>query len=105
MVLEKSSSTTILVRDTKAMSIFHVLQACSMASSAACREFIFAGQFSVNSAGPGGFSMMIMPSRFLGFAVALAVGFTAFSASAEDAIGQIKTKMGDVKVLRHGAAQ
>ena len=48
---------------------------------------------------------MIMPSRFLGFAVALAVSFTAFSASAEDAIGQIKTKMGDVKVLRHGAAQ
>jgi len=37
--------------------------------------------------------------------VALAVSFTAFSASAEDAIGQIKTKMGDVKVLRHGAAQ
>src|SRR5277367_42923 len=49
--------------------------------------------------------MMIMPSRFLGFVVALAVSFTAFSASAEDAIGQIKTKMGDVKVLRHGAAQ
>jgi hypothetical protein len=48
---------------------------------------------------------MIMPSRFLGFVVALAVSFTAFSASAEDAIGQIKTKMGDVKVLRHGAAQ
>ena len=48
---------------------------------------------------------MIMPSRFLGFVVALAVSFTAFSAQAEDAIGQVKTAKGEVKVLRHGAAQ
>ncbi|HEX4028666.1 MAG TPA: FecR domain-containing protein [Rhizomicrobium sp.] len=49
--------------------------------------------------------MMITPSRILGLAVALAVGFAAFSAQAEDAIGQVKTAKGDVKVLRHGATQ
>lgn len=49
--------------------------------------------------------MMITPSRFLGVAVTLAVSFMAVSAQAEDAIGQIKTAKGDVKVLRHGAAQ
>jgi hypothetical protein len=49
--------------------------------------------------------MMITPSRFLGLAVGLAIGFAAFSARADDAIGQIKTAKGDVKVLRHGAVQ
>jgi hypothetical protein len=49
--------------------------------------------------------MMITSSRFLGLAVALAITCTVFSARAEDAIGQVKTKMGDVKVLRHGAPQ
>ena len=49
--------------------------------------------------------MMIMPSRFLGLAVGLAIGFAAFSAQADDAIGQVKTAKGDVKVLRHGSVQ
>lgn len=47
--------------------------------------------------------MIITPSRFLGIAMALAVSVTG--ALAEDSIGQIKTAKGDVKVLRHGAAQ
>ena len=49
--------------------------------------------------------MMMTPSRFLGLAVALAVSCAAFSAQAEDIIGQVKTAKGEVKVLRHGAAQ
>lgn len=49
--------------------------------------------------------MMTASSRFLGLAVALAIGCTAFSAQADDPIGQVKTAKGDVKVLRHGAAQ
>lgn len=48
---------------------------------------------------------MITPSRFLGLAVALAVSCAAFSARAEDTIGQVKTAKGEVKVLRHGATQ
>jgi hypothetical protein len=47
--------------------------------------------------------MMIRSSRFLGLAAAIAITCAAFSAQAEDAIGQVKTKMGEVKVLRHGA--
>jgi hypothetical protein len=49
--------------------------------------------------------MVITSSRFLGLAVVLAIGFTAISARAEDAIGQVKTAKGEVKVLRHGAPQ
>src|SRR5580692_3699974 len=105
MVLEKSSSTTIRARDTNALSIFHALQACSIASNASRRAVILAGQFSFNSADPGGFSMMITPSRFLGLAVGLAIGFATLSAQADDAIGQVKTAKGDVKVLRHGSVQ
>ena len=37
--------------------------------------------------------------------MALVVGTPALSAAADDAIGQVKTKMGDVKVLRHGVSQ
>lgn len=48
---------------------------------------------------------MRKPSRFLGLAAALAVSFAAFPAQAEDTIGQVKTAKGDVKVMRHGAAQ
>lgn len=48
---------------------------------------------------------MIAPSRLLGIAVVLAVSFAAHSVRAEDAIGQVKTRTGDVKVLRHGASQ
>ena len=49
--------------------------------------------------------MMTLPSRFWRIAVALALGFAAHPAHAEDAIGQVKTRTGDVKVLRHGASQ
>ena len=49
--------------------------------------------------------MMIKRSRFLGLAVAVAVSVAAISAQAEDSIGQVKTAKGEVKVLRHGAAQ
>jgi hypothetical protein len=47
----------------------------------------------------------MITSRILGLAMALAVGLATFSAQAEDAIGQVKTAKGDVKVLRHGATQ
>jgi hypothetical protein len=49
--------------------------------------------------------MMITPSRFLGLAVALAIGLASFSARADDAIGQVKTAKGEVMVLRHGSLQ
>ena len=48
---------------------------------------------------------MKAPLRYLGFAVTLALSVPAFPAQADDAIGQIKTRMGDVKVLRHGVPQ
>lgn len=48
--------------------------------------------------------MTVTPSRFLGLAVMLAVGFGGFTARADDAIGQVKTAKGEVKVVRHGAA-
>jgi len=47
---------------------------------------------------------MPMPSPFFGLAVALVLG-CATAAYADDAIGQVKTKIGDVKVLRHGIPQ
>jgi hypothetical protein len=49
--------------------------------------------------------MIKAPLRYLCLAVTLAVIIPAFSARAEDAIGQIKTRMGDVKVVRHGVPQ
>lgn len=48
---------------------------------------------------------MLMPSKFLALAAALAIICTASAGHADDVIGQVKTKMGDVKVLRHGASQ
>jgi len=48
---------------------------------------------------------MNVSSRLLMVAVALAGGFAAHPACAQDAIGQVKTRIGDVKVLRHGAFQ
>jgi hypothetical protein len=47
--------------------------------------------------------MTITPSRILGLAAALVLCCAA--AHAEDSIGQVKTAKGDVKVMRHGAAQ
>ncbi len=47
---------------------------------------------------------MIRPSRLSGLVLALAISCAAFSARAEDSIGQVKTAKGDVRVLRHGAA-
>src|SRR5579864_8983891 len=102
MVLEKSSSTTMRTRDTKERSIFHLLQACSIAASAACNALNRAGQDSVNSAGSGGFFTMTLPSRVLMVAVALAASLAVQPAAAEAAIGQVKTRTGEVKVLRHG---
>ena len=49
--------------------------------------------------------MMIVRSRIFGLAVILAISCTAVPVKAEDAIGQVKTRTGDVKVLRHGALQ
>ncbi|HMH66232.1 MAG TPA: FecR family protein [Rhizomicrobium sp.] len=45
--------------------------------------------------------MRITPSRILGCAVALAIGF-AGAAWADNPIGQVKTLKGDVKVVRQG---
>jgi hypothetical protein len=47
---------------------------------------------------------MIRPSRLSGLVLALAISCAAFSARAEDSIGQVKTAKGDVRVLRHGTA-
>ena len=48
---------------------------------------------------------MTLPSRFLMVAIAFAASLAVHPAAAEDAIGQVKTRTGEVKVLRHGAAQ
>src|SRR5471030_2873253 len=96
MVLEKSSSTTISARDTKAGSIFHALQACSIAPNAACRPSMVAAYS--GSAGSGEFSMNIR-SSILGCAVALAIAVAGSAARADDAIGQIKKASGMVRVV------
>jgi len=47
---------------------------------------------------------MPMPSQFFGLGVAFVLA-CATAAYADDAIGQVKTKIGDVKILRHGVPQ
>jgi hypothetical protein len=42
--------------------------------------------------------MRIMSSGVLGCAIALGIGFAGFAARADDAIGQVKTSRGDVRV-------
>ena len=46
---------------------------------------------------------MMIKSRIFGLAVILAFDCATMPAKADDAIGQVKTRTGDVKVLRHGA--
>src|SRR3954468_6061670 len=96
MVLEKSSSTTINARDTKSGPIFHALQACSIAPSAARRPSIVAAYSS--SAGSGEFFMNIR-SLGLGCAIALAIAVAGTTVRADDAIGQVKKASGMVRVV------
>jgi hypothetical protein len=63
---------------------------------------MFAVEVHVSSAGSGEVSMRIMSSRILGCAALLAVGFAGFAARADDPIGQVKTKRGDVFVQHQG---
>jgi len=49
--------------------------------------------------------MILRPLRCWGLAAVLAASCSISTAHADDAIGQVKTKMGDVRILRHGASQ